>query len=73
MNGSFARTFRLKDGFNLDVRADGTNILNHVTYTSWNTILPYTTPSAPLVSPTFGLPAAANAMRSLQFTARLRY
>jgi hypothetical protein len=73
MNGSFARTFRLKDGFNLDVRADGTNILNHVTYTSWNTILPYTTPGTALASPTFGLPAAANAMRSLQFTARLRY
>jgi hypothetical protein len=73
MNGSLARTFRLKDGFNLDIRADGTNILNHVTYTSWNTILPYTAPGAPLVSPTFGLPAAANAMRSLEFTARLRY
>jgi hypothetical protein len=73
MNGSLARTFRLKDGFNLDIRADGTNILNHVTYTSWNTTLQVTAPGAPLTSPTFGLPAAANAMRSLQFTARLRY
>jgi hypothetical protein len=73
MNGSLARTFRLKDGFSLDLRADGTNILNRVTYTSWNTALQYTAPSAPLTSSTFGLPAAANAMRSLQFTARLRY
>jgi hypothetical protein len=73
MNGSLARTFRLKDGFNLDIRADGTNILNHVTFTSWNTILQYTTPNSPLTSATFGLPAAANAMRSLEFTARLRY
>ncbi len=64
MNGSLARTFRLKDRFNLDVRVDGTNVLNHVTYTSWNNITNGTT---------FGLPAAANPMRSLQLTARLRY
>lgn len=64
MNGSVARTFRLKDHFNLDVRLDGTNILNHVTYTSWNNTINGTT---------FGLPSAANAMRSLQITTRLRY
>jgi hypothetical protein len=73
MNGSLARTFRLKDRFNLDIRFDGTNILNHVTYTSWNTVVPYTGPDATPVSTTFGLPAAANPMRSLQLTARLRY
>jgi hypothetical protein len=64
MNASLARTFRLKDGYNLDVRADGTNVLNHVVFASWNTTIGSTT---------FGLPASANAMRSVQITARLRY
>jgi len=64
MNASLSRTFRLKDRFNLDVRADGTNVLNHVVYTTWNTVVNGTT---------FGLPVAANPMRSLQITARLRY
>jgi hypothetical protein len=64
MNASLARTFRLKDRFNLDVRVDGTNVLNHVVYTTWNTVVNGTT---------FGLPASANAMRSFQITTRLRY
>ncbi len=72
-NGSFARTFRLKDRFNLDVRVDATNLLNHVTYTGWNTVVPYTAPGVAPVETTFGTPVAANAMRSLQFTTRLRY
>jgi hypothetical protein len=64
MNASLARTFRLKDRYNLDLRVDSTNILNHVTFTSWNNTVNSTT---------FGLPAAANPMRSMQITTRLRY
>ncbi len=64
MTGSLSRTFRLKDGYNLDIRADATNLLNHVVFSSWNTVINGTT---------FGLPASANAMRSVQVTARLRY
>jgi hypothetical protein len=64
LNASVGRTFRLHDRYNLDVRVDSTNLLNHVTYTNWNTTV---------TSPQFGLPSAANAMRSLQLTARLRY
>jgi hypothetical protein len=64
MNGSFSRTFRLKDGFNLDIRLDGTNVLNHVVYSSWNTIVN---------GSTFGAPASANGMRTVQITTRLRY
>ena len=30
------RTFRLTDRYNLDLRVDSTNLLNHVTYTTWN-------------------------------------
>jgi hypothetical protein len=75
-NASLARTFRLKDRYNLDLRVDSTNLLNHVAFTSWNTTLNPTSNSASnmaLSSPLFGLPAAANAMRSLQTTMRLRF
>jgi hypothetical protein len=58
------RTFRVSDRFNLDLRVDATNALNHVTYTEWNTTINSTQ---------FGLPAAANDMRSLQTTLRLRF
>jgi trimeric autotransporter adhesin len=75
-NASLARTFRLKDRYNLDLRVDATNLLNHVVFTSWNTTLnPASIPGSTLAStsPLFGLPAAANAMRSLQTTMRLRF
>ena len=64
LNGSMGRTFRLRDRLNLDLRLDATNALNHVTYTSWNTIVN---------NAQFGLPVAANAMRSIQTTLRLRF
>ena len=41
-----------------------TNVLNHVTYPSWNTVVS---------SPQFGLPMTANPMRSLQATLRWRF
>lgn len=63
-NTSMGRTFRLDSRFNLDLRVDSTNFLNHPTFTSW-----YTT----INSAQFGLPAAANNMRSLQTTLRLRF
>jgi hypothetical protein len=75
-NASLARTFRLKDRYNLDLRVDSANLLNHVVFTSWNTTLnPASNPTInpALNSPLFGLPAAANAMRSLQTTMRLRF
>jgi hypothetical protein len=76
LNASLARTFRLKDRYNLDLRVDSTNLLNHVVFTAWNTTLsPASNPAInpALNSPLFGLPAAANAMRSLQTTMRLRF
>jgi len=63
LNGSLGRTFRL-DRWNLDLRVDTTNFLNHPTFASWDT----TTNSTQ-----FGLPTAVNAMRSLQATMRLRF
>jgi hypothetical protein len=67
-NASLSRTFRVAKTYNLDIRGDTTNLLNHPIYTSYNTVID---PS--LVSPIFGLPASTNPMRSLQITARLRF
>lgn len=67
-NSSLSRTFRVGKAYNLDIRGDATNLLNHPVYTSYNTTID---PS--LVSPIFGLPASTNSMRSLQITARLRF
>ena len=64
MNASFARTFRLKDRYSLDLRIDSVNPINHVTYTSWNTTIN---------SPQYGTAVAANGMRTLQTTLRLRF
>jgi trimeric autotransporter adhesin len=64
LNASMARTFRLEGRFNLDLRVDSTNLLNHTVFSAWNTTVG---------SPQFGLPVAANPMRSLQTTLRLRF
>jgi hypothetical protein len=64
LNTSMARTFRLTGRFNLDLRVDSTNFLNHATFTSWYTNV---------TSTQFGLPTTANGMRSLQTTLRLRF
>jgi hypothetical protein len=63
LNASLGRTFRVSDRLNLDLRFDATNALNHVTFTSWNSI----------VNTQFGLPAGANAMRSLVTNLRVRF
>jgi hypothetical protein len=66
LNASLSRTFRLTDRLNLDLRVDATNALNHVTFQNWNTTVGSTQ---------FGLPNpnAANAMRSLLTTLRVRF
>jgi len=64
MNASLARTFRRGDRWSLDVRVDATNALNHPVFPGWNTIV---------TSSQFGLPFAANPMRSLQTTIRARF
>ncbi len=64
LNASLGRTFRVGDRLNLDTRIDSTNALNHVNFTSWNTTIN---------NAQFGLPTAANQMRAVQITARLRF
>jgi hypothetical protein len=64
LDSSVSRTFRLHDPLSFDVRADATNVLNHVVYTGWNAITNSTT---------FGLPTNTQGMRSLQISGRLRF
>jgi hypothetical protein len=64
LNASIGRTFRVHDRLNLDLGIDATNFLNHVTFTNWNSTIN---------NAQFGFPTAANAMRSLRATLRLRF
>jgi len=64
LNASLGRAFRMNDRLNLDLRVDSTNALNHVNYTAWNTVVN---------GAQFGLPAAANPMRILQTSLRMRF
>lgn len=64
LDGSLSRTFRLRSDNSLDIRAEATNLLNHVVYSSWNAVTN---------SSTFGLPSSADAMRSIKITGRFRF
>ncbi len=63
LNASLGRTFRV-DGNSLDIRVDATNILNHVTYKNWNTVIN---------AFQFGLPGGVEPMRSIRVFMRLRF
>lgn len=64
MDASLARSFHLKDRMSLDFELSSTNILNHVTFSSYNAIFNNTQ---------FGLPVAPNQMRSIQTLLRLGF
>jgi hypothetical protein len=64
LNAGISRTFRLNSRLNGDWSMFATNLLNNVTYTSYNTVV---------TSPLFGLPAAARTMRKLQMSFRVRF
>ena len=64
LDAALARTFRLSSRFSLDTRVDAANLLNHAVFTGWITMVNSTQ---------FGLPLAANPMRSLETTVRLRF
>ena len=64
LNMNVTRTFVLTQRFNMDWRMDVTNLLNRVTYSAINTSVG---------SPQFGLPIAANTMRRIQTSVRLRF
>ena len=62
--GSMARTFRINDRFNTDLRFDSTNALNHVVFGAWNT---------QFGNSQFGFPINPNGMRTVKVTLRLRF
>jgi hypothetical protein len=64
LNGSMARTFRMSDRMNADVRFDATNLLNHVTYGSWVTNIN---------NIQYGLPQNPSNMRTLVANLRVRF
>ena len=64
LNGSMGRSFTVGDRHSIDVRFDASNLLNHVTFPGWNTNI---------LSPQFGLPGSANAMRVIRANVRLRF
>jgi hypothetical protein len=64
LNASMARTFRISDRVSTDLRLDANNVINTVTYASWNTVI---------TSSQFGLPTAANNMRTVRLNMRVRF
>jgi len=66
LNMSLDRSFRLHTRYNLETRLDAVNVLNHVTYSGWNTTyIPNSTQ--------FGAAVGPNGMRSMSITMRLRF
>jgi hypothetical protein len=64
LDAALVRSFHPSSHFYLDLRVNATNLLNHGVFTGWNTTVNSTQ---------FGLPIAANPMRSLETTLRLRF
>jgi hypothetical protein len=64
LNASIARTFRVNERINMDLSVNATNVLNRVTFPTWNTTVN---------SSQFGLPTRANGMRTLQPSLRVRF
>lgn len=64
MGASAQRTFPVRGRSTMLFRLDATNVLNHVTYPSWNTTLG---------SAQFGWPLSANTMRQIRATLRLTF
>jgi hypothetical protein len=64
LNVAFARSFNLSERRRLEFRVESNNVLNHVNYTSYYTVIN---------SVNYGLPSAAGAMRTLSAVVRFRF
>jgi len=65
LDASMARTFKLHDRYSLETHFDATNVLNRVSYSSWDTTIN---------NPTlFGSPVAPKNMRKITASFRVRY
>ena len=63
-DAAVSRTLRFRTKWNLDIRAEAVNILNHPVFTAWDTTVN---------SATFGSPVSVGPMRSMQLTGRVRF
>jgi len=61
---SLGRAFRVRDRYNVEFRLESSNILNHVTFLSWNTTIN---------SSQFGLPDRTSPMRKVQAHLRVSF
>jgi hypothetical protein len=64
LNMAFARSFSLTERRRLEFRLEANNLLNHVNYTSYYTVVN---------AVNYGLPSAAAGMRTLQAVVRIRF
>jgi hypothetical protein len=64
LDGSLQRIFRMGERRSVDFQMQATNLLNHVTITSWGTVLG---------SSNWGLASNAAAMRKVSFNLRFRF
>jgi len=64
LDASLAKSIRFTERFNLELRLEANNILNHVNYTNINTVVNATN---------YGLPITAASMRSLTAVVRFRF
>jgi len=64
VNLAFARSFSLAERRRIEFRLETTNLLNHVNYTNYYTVVN---------AVNYGLPSAAAGMRTMQGVVRLRF
>jgi hypothetical protein len=61
---AFARSFSLAERRRLELRLETTNLLNHVNYTNYYSVVN---------AVNYGLPSAAAGMRTMQAVVRIRF
>jgi hypothetical protein len=64
LNANLTRSFPWRDRYNIDVSVNAQNVLNHVTYRTWNTTFG---------NEQFGLASSVSPMRTIQTNVRLRF
>ena len=64
LSAAFARSFNLAERRRLEFRLETTNVINHVNYTNYYTVVN---------AANYGLPSSAAGMRTLQAVVRLRF
>jgi hypothetical protein len=64
LNAAAGRVFRIAERRSIELRFNSTNVLNHVSFTSWDTTFG---------TAQFGLPVSTGQMRTIQANLRFRF